>query len=133
MYFLDRRTIERFAIPNSWVIYQKNKYYYCFGKLLNISRSAVCFEIDDKPLSVDSEIELTLIFPNEEQLNIKGIVIRETESMYLGFKYAVVQFMPYGLDEKRYNSMDTYQRIKELEIRFINKITMLKLELVENK
>ena len=129
----EQRKLERFAIPNAWVIYDRQDSYYRFGVLLNISRSSIAFEIEEGALDIGSNIELTLIIPPNEELKIKGTIIRESESLFMELTYAVVQFLPFGSDEKRYNSLDVLERIKELEEDFLHKFKILKIELVENE
>jgi hypothetical protein len=133
----DKRKIERVVIPETWVIYYKDDSLYRFGTLLNISRSAACFEIQDS-LEVNSFLELEIIIPDKEKLKIKGTIIREGESFFRNeeieiyhFKYAVVQFSPYGDDDERYNSLQVYEQLKDLEKEYLGKYRTLKIELLE--
>ena len=131
---LDRRKLERVAIPDAWVIYHKDDSLYRFGILLNLSRSAVCFEIQDS-LEIDAFLELEIVIPNKEKLIIRGTNIREGESFFRDdktevyyYKYAVVQFAPFGTDD-RYNSIQILERLKSIEKEFLGKYKTLKIEL----
>jgi hypothetical protein len=131
---LDRRKLKRVAIPDTWVIYYKDDSLYRFGILLNISRSAVCFEIQDS-LGIDTFLELEIIIPNKEKLILRGSDIREGESLFRAenteiyyYKYAVVQFAPFGTDD-RYNSLQILERLKSIEKEFLGKYKTLKIEL----
>ena len=131
---IDRRKLERVAIPDAWVIYHKDDALYRFGILLNISRSAVCFEIQDS-LGIDAFLELEIVIPNKDKLILRGTNIREGESLFRDesteiyyYKYAVVQFAPFGTDE-RYNSMPILERLKSIEKEFLGKYKTLKIEL----
>ena len=131
---IDRRKLERVAIPDAWVIYYKDDALYRFGILLNISRSAVCFEIQES-LGIDAFLDLEIIIPNKEKLLIRGTNIREGESFFRDesteiyyYKYAVVQFAPFGTDE-RYNSMQILEHLKSIEKEFLGKYKTLKIEL----
>ena len=131
---LDRRKLERVAIPDAWVVYYKDDSLYRFGILLNLSRNAVCFEIQES-FGIDSFIDLELIIPNKGKLIIRGTNIREGESFFRDdkmeiyyYKYTVVQFAPFGTDE-RYNSNQALEQLKNIETEYLGRYQTLKIEL----
>jgi len=124
MYVFERRQIERFKIPRMRIkyIYKEKKY---FDRIVNFSRSSVCFE-SKQPLDIESPITLS-VNHNKKNIKLKGNVIRVSNSKPGDYPYhIVIQFLAFGSD-KRYNSMDSYTQLKRLEAEYIENI----LELIE--
>ncbi len=112
MYQIERRHLDRFKIPGAEVSYKLPDGSSSRVKLIDITRSGIRFEINN-PVIIGEIIELEIIVPRKDKIFIKGHVVWTSKPNSENPAYAVVQFLPFGSDE-RYNSMQSYEQHKEL-------------------
>lgn len=110
---LERRTIDRFVIPNAKVRYRLANGVSGVGELIDLSRSAIRFEVYF-PLIEGSLLEVTIELPNRDEITLKGHVVWTFEIRRENKCFAVVQFLPFGTDD-RYNRPDSLAKIKAIE------------------
>jgi len=120
MYQIERRHLDRFKIPGAEISYILPDGSLSRATLVDITRSSVRFEVKND-IKIDEIIELEIIIPRKEKIVIKGHVVWTSKSGSENPAYVVVQFLPFGSDE-RYNSMHTYEQLKELSAEYLQSI-----------
>ena len=117
-YPLDRRSSYRFKIPESQVSYKLIGGGSARTALMDMTKSSVRFEIRHR-VDTGEMVEITLSVPNKEKISARGHVVWVSNSKPPF--YAVVQLLPFGTD-KRYNSLQCLEKLKELEQEYLYKI-----------
>ena len=120
MYQIERRHLDRFKIPGANVSYKLPDGSSSRVNIVDITRSGVRFEIND-PVIIGEIIELKIIVPRKNNIFIKGHVVWTSKPDSENPAYAVVQFLPFGSDE-RYNSMQSYEQLKELSEEYLQSV-----------
>lgn len=111
----DRRHYERLSILGAKVLYKRKNGQFGLMPVKDLTLNSICFRIEH-PLRMGEYLKLFIIIPNQEAIKIRGMVTRLAIPTY-----AVVQFFAFGADE-RYNSMDSYQQLKELMDEYLHQI-----------
>ena len=106
MYQIERRHLDRFKMPGAKISYKLPDGSSSCVKLVDITRSSIRFEINNSVV-IGEIIELEIIVPRKDKIFIKGHVVWTSKPDSESPAYAVVQFLPFGSDE-RYNSMQSY-------------------------
>ena len=104
---IERRHFERLYILGAKVLYKRKNGQAALMPINDLTLSSVSFRMKH-PLKLGEHIELDIIVPDKEVINVKGIVTRLEIPTY-----AVAQFFAFGTDE-RYNSMDSYDQLKKI-------------------
>ena len=120
MYQIERRHLDRFKIPGAEISYKLLDGSWSCVILIDITRSGVRFEIKNT-VNVGEIIELEIIVPKKDKIFIKGHVVWTSKSNSENPSYAVVEFLPFGSDE-RYNSMHSYEQLKELSEEYLHSV-----------
>ena len=120
MYQIERRHLDRFKIPGAEVSYKLPDGSSSRAKFIDITRSGVRFEINN-PVIIGKIIELELIIPQKDKIFIKGHVVWTSKPDSGNPAYAVVQFLVFGSDV-RYNSMQSYEQLKELSEEYLQTV-----------
>ncbi len=126
MHQVERRHLDRFKISGAKVSFNSNDRSVNLVSLLDISKSSVRFEFNGD-LGPGDRLELEIKIPAKEKISIKGHIVRTSKADIEHPCCTVVQFMPFGSDE-RYNSTDSYNQLNEIlkeyqnipEIRILN-------------
>jgi hypothetical protein len=108
----DRRHSERLRFVGAQVLYRLENGQISLKPLKDISRSCACFNIENA-IEIGGIIELEIIIPGREKIFVKGIVSRLSNPSLEYNPYIVVQFLPFGTDD-RYNSLKSYKQLKKL-------------------
>ena len=108
----DRRHAYRIAIPEAMVRYKRKSGQNGEMPLIDLTKSSACFRIEHE-LKFGEMLELEIIIPNKDPINLKSIVIRVSNPVSEIVSYAVVQFLAFGSDE-RYNSLQAYEQLTQL-------------------
>jgi hypothetical protein len=114
---LERRQSPRLKLSGAYVIYKLDKGRYSLKLLYDLTKSHARFEIDHK-VELGDRIELIFIIPKKEKIYIKARVLRVSDPVSEFPPYAVVQFLPFGKDE-RYNSMKCFNQLQKLIDEFL--------------
>ncbi len=120
MYQLERRHLDRFKIPGAEISYKLPDGSSSRVNLVDITRSGVRFETKNA-VNIGEIIELEIIVPRKDKIFIKGHVVWTSKPNSENPAYAVVQFLPFGSDE-RYNSMHSYEQLKELSEEYLQSV-----------
>jgi hypothetical protein len=120
MYQIERRQLDRFKIPGAEILYTLPDGSSSRVMLVDITRSGVRFEINN-PVIVGELIELEIIVPRKDKIFIKGHVVWTSKLDSENPAYAVVQFIVFG-SEDRYNSMQSYEQLKELSEEYLQTV-----------
>jgi hypothetical protein len=110
---LERRTIDRFSIPNAKVRYRQANGVTGVGELIDLSRSAARFEVY-YPLQEGTPIDMAIELPNQDIIDIRGHVVWTFEIKKDQRCFGVAQFLPFGSDE-RYNPVQSLEKLKAIE------------------
>jgi len=110
---LERRTIDRFTIPDAKVRYKQYNGSSGMGELIDLSRSSIRFEVY-YPLQEGALIEVTIELPNNDEITLKGHIVWTYEMRNENRNFTVVQFFPFGTDE-RYNQPANLEKLKAVE------------------
>jgi hypothetical protein len=108
----DRRHAHRISIPEAMIRYTRKNGQSGEMPLIDLTKSSACFIIEHE-LKFGEMLELEIIIPNKDQINLKSIVIRISDPAEELVSYAVVQFLAFGTDE-RYNSLHAYEQLTQL-------------------
>lgn len=117
-YPFDRRSAYRFKIPEARVSYKFLGGGSARTTLMDMTKCSVRFEIRHK-VDPGELVEITLSIPNKVKISAKGHVVWVSNSK--APYYAVVQLLPFGTD-KRYNSLQCLEQLKELEKEYLYKL-----------
>jgi hypothetical protein len=120
MYQIERRHLDRFKIPGAEVSYKLPNGSSSCVKLVDITRSGIRFETKNG-VNIGEIIELEIIVPRKDKIIIKGHVVWTSNPDSKNLPYAVVQFLVFGSDE-RYNSMQSYEQLKELSEEYLQTV-----------
>jgi hypothetical protein len=111
----DRRYIDRLMIPGAKVYYKKSTRFTFFNRyhgplhLADITKSTV--SIPEKlEMPSKTDLELKIIFPEENLLNMKGIISGFEPDPQGHWTKTIIQFNPYG-HGKKYNSFRSKKRL----------------------
>lgn len=108
---IERRNLDRYKIPEAKVLYYAAEESNIVT-LTDISKSSIRFE-PLAPLKVGDPIEVELIIPAKEKILLKGTIIGRAKDDSGTSEPVVVQFAPFGSDE-RYNSSHSYKQLSDL-------------------
>jgi hypothetical protein len=108
----DRRYNERYPLPGATVSYKLNADNAVDKTLKDITHGGVCFEFSHST-EVGSQLEIEITIPGKESLVLKGNIVWTAVENVGEPGYAAIQFLPFGTD-KRYNSMENHDKLKEL-------------------
>jgi hypothetical protein len=108
----DRRHRDRLKILGAEVIYSLKNGQFAIKPLLDLTRNSARFEVEHSIQNKDF-IKLEIMVKGKEKIHVKGNVIRLSDPVSEDSSYIVVQFLPFGTDE-RYNSMESYDLLGEL-------------------
>jgi len=116
--FSDRRATYRFKISGAQVEYKIKRGGSARVPLIDMSRNSVRFQVkhDVHPGYI---VELYIIIPGKNKIAVRGDIISVTNTK--APHYAVVQFFPFGTD-KRYNSLQCWEQLKNVEQEYLYKI-----------
>lgn len=118
-YTIDRRSSYRFKIPEGQVNYKLSNGGSAKTELKDMTKCSVRFEIRHE-VNEGEFVELSISVPEREKIFAKGNVVWVSNSK--APYYAVIQLLPFGTD-KRYNSLQCREQLKELEEEYLFKIT----------
>ena len=111
----DRRYIDRLMIPGAKVYYKKLTRFTFFNRyqgplhLTDITKSTISIpEKIEMPSKTD--LELKIVFPEENLINMKGIISGFEHDPKGDWIKTIVQFNPYG-HGKKYNSFRSKKRL----------------------
>jgi hypothetical protein len=110
---LERRTIDRFCIPDAKVRYKQINGSNGVGELIDLSRSAIRFEVY-YPLYEGALVEVTLELPGGDEISLRGHVVWTFDIPHENRSFTVVQFLPFGSDD-RYNQPASLEKLKAIE------------------
>lgn len=108
----DRRHRDRLKILGAEVIYTLKNGQFAIMPLLDLTRNSARFEVEHS-ISNKDFIKLEIMVKGKDKIHVKGNVIRLSDPVSEDSSYIVVQFLPFGTDE-RYNSMESYDLLGEL-------------------
>jgi hypothetical protein len=115
----ERRQLERFRISGAQVHYKQlggfkdAKEVSAKMPLIDFTKISIRFKSKHN-LQPGALIELDILIPGKKKIHVKGNVIWSTEATENREGYAVVQFLPFGTDE-RYNSMRAHDQLQKLD------------------
>ena len=115
----ERRQLERFRIPEARVHYKQHQGFKNAkeiseeGSLIDFTKISIRFK-SKHTLQSGALVEMVILIPGKKKIHVKGHVIWSTEATENHLGYAVVQFLPFGTDE-RYNSMRAHDQLQKLE------------------
>ena len=105
----ERRHADRFAIPGAKMRIHQNGATSELLHVEDMTKSSIRFQIG-RSVNQGQEIEIELNIPEMDPLVIKGHVIWAIDPQGEEKSIAVIQFLPFGTDE-RYNSIQTYEQL----------------------
>lgn len=120
----ERRQLERFKIPGAQVRYkqhggfQEAKEVTATVPLVDFTKISVRFK-SQHTLKPGAFVELIIMIPGRKKIQVKGNVIWSTEATENREGHAVVQFLPFGTDE-RYNTMRSHDQLLKIEKEYEN-------------
>ena len=120
----ERRQLERFKIPGAQVRYKQHggfresKEITATVPLVDFTKISVRFK-SKQTLQPGALVELIIMIPGKKKIQVKGNVIWSTEATENREGYAVVQFLPFGTDE-RYNTMRSHDQLLKIEKKYEN-------------
>jgi hypothetical protein len=109
---VDRRHAVRLEVKGAEVFYKLESGQTSYKPLRDITKSSARFDVDHT-IKHGDPIELEIIVPGKVNIVVKGKIIRLSDPASEHPSYAVVQFVPFGTDE-RYNSMLSYNQLSAL-------------------
>jgi hypothetical protein len=123
----ERRNLIRFKIPGAKVLYRQHKGFEGAKEIkaempmIDITKISVRFETYDL-LHPGSLIDLEIIIPKKKKnILVKGHIVWSSEASADQPGYAVVQFLPFGSDE-RYNTMQARDQLKKLTAEYLETV-----------
>jgi hypothetical protein len=105
----ERRHADRFTIPGAKMRIHQNGATSELLHVEDMTKSSIRFQIERSVIQ-GQEIEIELNVPEMDPLLIKGHVIWAIDPWGAENGNAVIQFLPFGTDE-RYNSIQTYEQL----------------------
>lgn len=120
---IERRYLDRFKIYGAKIKYVMKNGDSSTGKLIDITKISVRFTINHNIIEGDS-IEISILIKGKKPINVIGNVIWTAESDAKNDAQAVVQFLPFGTDD-RYNSMESYEQLAQLEEEYSQELKIL--------
>ena len=108
----ERRYLDRFEIPGAKIKYKLQNGISATLELIDITKISVRFFVKHK-ISAGEYIELDILVKGKEKISIKGHVVWTLENDNNIKSSAVVQFLPFGTDE-RINSIENYEQLAQL-------------------
>jgi len=118
----DRRFLERISIDGAKIVYRienDKRFLRRFSNpvpLSDLTWSSLRFEADPS-LAAGELIDLQILIPGEEKINVKGHLIWNSRSDKSDRNYVVVQLLPFG-PGRNYNSILTRELLKKIINRF---------------
>ena len=119
----ERRYFKRVAVPGAKVSYAQRKGFHNSDELsgtaplADITQMSVRFETA-QTLHPGAYIEIEIMPPGKEKILAKGNIVWVSDPAAGKPGYAVVQFLPFGTDE-RYNPLNSLQQLKELTQQYL--------------
>jgi len=108
----ERRHADRFLVPGATLrVFQNGDVSENFS-IKDMTKSSVRFEITHSIIKGE-EVKVELTIPEMEPLTLKGHVIWAVDPNQQDQASAVVQFLPFGTDE-RYNSIECYEHLSQI-------------------
>jgi hypothetical protein len=117
---LERRYLDRFYIPDAKIRYLCKDERSACVPLADFTKISARFSAEHN-LREGDPLDLELLIPDKEAIMIKGIVILITEPDSNHSIYHVVQFLPFGSDE-RYNSMESHKQLTEVTVEYLQAV-----------
>jgi hypothetical protein len=120
----ERRQLERLKIPGAQVYYkqhggfQESKEISATVPLVDFTKISVRF-MSKQTLQPGALVELIIMIPGKKKIQVKGNVIWSTDATENREGHAVVQFLPFGTDE-RYNTMRSHDQLLKIEKKYEN-------------
>ncbi len=108
----DRRYSERFSVANAKLHLKTHHGDMVEYTIADMTNSSVRFELGHDLFSEDI-IEVGIDVPGFHLVRIRGRIIWKSDPVRENPAFAVMQFLPFGTDE-RYNSMHTRSQIKTI-------------------
>ena len=108
----ERRYLDRFEIPGAKIQYRLQNEISATLELIDITKISVRFFVKHK-ISAGEYIELDILVKGKEKISVKGHVVWTLENDNNIKSSAVVQFLPFGTDE-RINSIENYEQLAQL-------------------
>jgi hypothetical protein len=105
----ERRHADRFAIPGAQMRILRNGMTSEVLQVEDMTKSSIRFQIE-RSVMPGQEIEIELKVPDMDPLILKGHVIWAIDPQGEEKAKAVIQFLPFGTDE-RYNTIQTYEQL----------------------
>lgn len=124
MFKYERRYLDRFEIPGAKIQYKLQNGNSAKVKLIDITKISARFYVKHK-MSEDEIIELDIIVEGKEKITVKGHVVWILDNVNNNNLSAVVQFLPFGTDEK-INTMKSYEQLAELAEEYLKEDKILK-------
>ena len=109
---IERRHSVRFAIPNAQVHYATPTGMKGNNLLIDMSKSGVSF-LSKHNFPIGEELNLRIELPDNENLSVKGTVLRVGHNDSYAAPFTVVLFYAFGTYEK-YNSFMCHEQINQI-------------------
>lgn len=119
----ERRSLRRFNIPGSIVLYKKEKgikllqRYSSSPNLVNLTKSGLCIQIKNGINSGD-RLKVHLEFPGDGKIEVKGRV-RWKNTANEKFNEIGIQFEPFG-EGKKFNSVECLEKLREISEQYLH-------------
>jgi len=108
----ERRHADRFLVPGATLrVFQNGDVSENFS-VKDMTKSSVRFEIKASIIKGE-EIKVELNIPEMEPFTLKGHVVWAVDPNLQDKASAVIQFLPFGTDE-RYNSIECYEQLSRV-------------------
>ena len=114
----ERRYLDRIKIPGAEIKYAKNNGDSATVELIDLTKISVRF-FSNHEFGEGELINLTILVKGHARIQVNGNIVwtHPTEENDKYKSMAVVQFLPFGTDE-RYNSLKSYELLAELEEKY---------------
>ena len=122
---VERRRLERFHVPNSYVKYQQEVLFNDQlpiegkGDLVDLTVKGVRFETDQE-LSSGATLNIEIFVPEEEPINLVGHIVWTKKLDGNGIVNSVVEFVDFD-DEPGFNSNESLEQLEALEEQYCRK------------
>jgi hypothetical protein len=124
MFDYERRYLDRFEIPGAKIEYKLTNGNSAEVKLIDITKISVRFYTKHK-MKEGEYIELNILVQGKVKIEVKGNIVRTFKEENNNKSIAVVQFLPFGTDEK-INNMKSYEQLAKLTEEFYKVDKVLK-------
>lgn len=117
-FFVERRRLERFQIPNARVYYELESQFTDQipvegeGDLIDITVKGIRFESEDV-LSSGARLRIKIRVPDEESIELIGNVVWTKKLDSSGSINSVIEFIDFD-DEPGYNSLESLEKLEAL-------------------